>query len=130
MNDQDLMISLLLGLVALLAVPVMGWRIHKARKRRLRERKADLLVAARRELNPVRRRALILAWNDLGGLEEMRQQRKRRLARLQGEQARGGGRPLSANPFPSGYWGAGRAWKQGWWTVERNIRWIESHRRG
>jgi hypothetical protein len=49
-------------------------------------------------------------------------------ARQEGQQARSEGRPLSANPYGTAVWGRGRAWKEGWDSVEKQIRWIERHR--
>ena len=119
-----LLVFLSLGLV----LGMLIFRFRANREKTRRERRLTLLREARQELNPARRRALILAWNDLGGMEDLREHRRRKLAKAQGEQARGGGMPLSANPFATRFWGPGRAWKQGWLAVERNIRWIESHR--
>ncbi|MDH4248269.1 MAG: hypothetical protein OEW39_10670 [Deltaproteobacteria bacterium] len=118
------------ALGGVLLLVLLGFRIRGVMRHRNRKRRAELLQAAQRELNPARRRSLMLAWNDLGGMADFQAQRQRKLARLQGEQARGEGRPRSANPFSSRWWGAGKAWNSGWWRVEQNIRWIESHRRG
>jgi hypothetical protein len=118
-------IFLLLGAVVLL----LAWRLSGVRSRRLRKRRAQLRRQAREEASPRRRHELMQHWNELGGLREIRRGEEKRQARDQGSRARAGGRPLSANPYGHGLWGKGRQWKLGWKSVDRNIRWIERHRR-
>lgn len=115
-------------LAGLLAAFVVYW-LSGYRGKALRRRRAKLRTAAAQESNVWRRRELMARWSELGGAKESRRNLTRRLVRDQGQKARVGGRSRSSNPYGSGLWGKSRLWKLGWKAVDRNIRWIERHKR-
>ena len=123
MESIDPLIILPAALVMLLV-----WQLSGMRKRRLRRKRAQLRLAAHQADTLQKRHQLMMEWKELGGLKEYRRGAQRRGVREEGQKARVQGRPLSANPYGTGWWGQGRQWKRGWQTVERHIRWIESHR--
>lgn len=131
MTDSAALWQFLQDPIVLLAgvlVAGVAWRLSGARTRRLRRQRAALRVRARHAASPRERRELMLQWNELGGLRERERGQRHRAAREEGQKARAAGRPLRANPYLHAWWGPGRLWKRGWQSVERRIRWLESHR--
>ncbi len=119
---------LALLIVAALALPWPLWWVLRRARRQRRLRRARLAAAARRETDPQKRREMLLRWNDMGGGDAAKRAMRRNAIREQGQQARTRGEPLTANPYPITFWGRGRQWKAGWKSVEKQVRWLESHR--
>ncbi len=117
-----------IALVALGVLLLIAYRLSGLHRRRQRRQRARLRVEARHAENPRERRDLMLAWNELGGLRELRRGAEARSAREEGQKARAAGRPRTANPYGLGLWGKARRWRLGWKAVDRNIRWIHRHR--
>jgi len=120
---REPVVWLLFALVGLLM-----YRLSGVRKRRLRKHRAALRLRAARAATPRERRELMLQWNELGGLKEHARRQRRVSAREEGQKARAAGRSRSANPYGHSLWGEGRLWKQGWKSVDHNIRWIRKRR--
>lgn len=106
----------------------VAWLLSGIPRRRRRRERARLLARAQRESSPLRRRALLLQAHELGSPRSDARELERQAVRQQGQQARSAGLPLSTNPYGRGLWGKARTWKEGWLSVERQIRWIEKHR--
>ena len=86
--------------------------------------KAALERQLRRETDPRRRTELMSRWNDLGGYAESKRKFQTKLLRKAGQEAHMRGEPASANPYLFSVWGRGRQWKEGWKSVEQNVRWL------
>lgn len=97
--------------------------------RRKKRKRDDLQRQALREAEPAKRRELLMAWNEMGGLEQKRVEVRKRAIRAQGQKARISGQSASDNPFPSQWWGYGKQWRRGWKGVDRNIRWLYKQRK-
>lgn len=107
---------------------LLFYRFSGARRKKLRRKRALLWRQYQRERNAARKLALLGELRAVGLVKESKRALRRREAVSQGQEARSAGQTLHANPYRLRRWGRGRLWRQGWFAVERNIRWIERHR--
>ena len=126
---SDPLFLLLLGVAVLLL-----YRLISRPGRNRRQRLEQLRLQAAREPHPARRRELVMEWNEMGGYSQEKKTREEKAARILGQKARISGEPVSANPFgtmPLGIalGGQGKQWRQGWKSVDRNIRWLARKRK-
>ena len=118
-------------IVLALVVLALVWRFSGYRNRKVGGELSRLRDRAKEETSPRKRQEILQRFHELGGVKETQRAQAKQSAKDEGRKARMDGRSRFSNPyhpFNLGLWGKGRLWRQGWKSVEQNIRWIEKHR--
>jgi len=126
--DAGVLLDPVVLIVAALAVLALVWRFSGFRNRKIGGELASLRARAMEETNPRKRQEILDRFHQLGGVKETQRLHAKTSARDEGRKARMNGRNRFSNPYGIGWWGRSRQWRQGWHSVNQNIRWIENHR--
>ncbi|MEE8434343.1 MAG: hypothetical protein V3S64_06095 [bacterium] len=126
--DARILFDPVVLIVLALVVLALVWRFSGYRNRKVGGELARLRVQAKEETNPRKRQEILQRFHELGGVKETQRIQAKQSAKDEGRKACMNGRSRFSNPYGLGFWGKGRLWRQGWKSVEQNIRWIEKHR--